>query len=329
MIDPGLLVCPRCRHTLTATPDLLRCTSCHNEYPVIVGIPDLRVAPDPWIDIEADRAKGLAVNAQAAPGFEAAVREYWRITPGTTSADAERHTDHVLHAVARTREWVSSLEATPTPGESWLDLGCGTADLACAVPEGVVVTSLDIAFRWLVVAQRRLAQAELANALVCGNAEALPFPDASFDRVVALGTLEQCRDLDLVLSESRRVLRPGGRFHARSSNRYTLLREPHVGIWGVGLVPRAWTDRYVRWRGGSGYQHHFPRSAAEFAAALRRAGFRSTRVQAAAMLDAERHRLPAPLARLAPAYNLMRRTAVLERISRTVGPLLDVQGVAP
>ena len=327
MITPLRLVCPYCRHNLTAQTDALRCDSCQRDFPVIAGIPDLRVAPDPWIDVIADRAKGIAVGAQAAPGLEGAVREYWRMTPKTGTNDAERHTDHVLHAVARTREWVTNLQPTPVPGEAWLDLGCGTADLTCAVPEGVEVTGLDVAFRWLVVATRRLTEEGRSGPLICGNAEALPFPSGSFDRVVALGTLEQCQDLNSVLSEVRRVLRPGGRFHARSSNRFTLLSEPHVGIWGVGFVPRAVADRYVRWRGGGGYQHHWPHSAAELHRALKRAGFVQTRVLASRMLGAERNRLPGQLSHLAPAYDLLRRTPLIRQVARTFAPLLDVEGV--
>ena len=43
-----------------------------------------------------------------------------------------------------------------------------------------------------------------------GNAEALTFPDASFDAVFSVTVLEEC-DADRALSEMRRVLRPGGR----------------------------------------------------------------------------------------------------------------------
>ncbi len=322
-------ICPYCRGELAGDQESLRCDSCQRAFPVLLDIPDLRVAPDPWIGLVEDRAKALRVERESAPGFEAAVRHYWALTPGTPTADATRHIDHVLHAGERTAEWVAALTPTPTPGEQWLDLGCGTADLAAAAPPGVTVSGLDIAFRWLVIARRRLREAERTADLVCGNAEALPHPDASFDRVIALGTLEHCADLGAALAEARRVLRPGGHLHIRTANRYSLLAEPHVGIWGAGWLPRHWADRYVRWRGGTGYQHHWPRGAGALARALDRAGFRQVTVRAAGMLAAERSRLPAALAPMLPVYDAMRRLPIGGRACRAVAPLLDAQGVAP
>jgi ubiquinone/menaquinone biosynthesis C-methylase UbiE len=43
-----------------------------------------------------------------------------------------------------------------------------------------------------------------------GNAERLPFADASFDHAYSVTVLEEC-DADLALRELRRVVRPGGR----------------------------------------------------------------------------------------------------------------------
>jgi len=45
---------------------------------------------------------------------------------------------------------------------------------------------------------------------VCGNAEALPFADNTFDAVAAFDVVEHCADEQQALAEMRRVLRPGG-----------------------------------------------------------------------------------------------------------------------
>jgi len=45
---------------------------------------------------------------------------------------------------------------------------------------------------------------------VLGDAEALPFPDASFDRYVSAGSIEYWPDPARAIAEAHRVLRPGG-----------------------------------------------------------------------------------------------------------------------
>lgn len=317
------LICPRCRRTLARIGDALVCGPCQTDYPIVSGIPDVRIAPDPWIGMTDDRAKGTAIDAEAPEGLEPAVRAYWARTPTTSAIDATRHIDHVLRAIHRTREWVAGVTPAPVAGERWLDLGCGTADLACAVPISVHVTGLDVAFRWLIVARRRLREMGRDVELYCGNAEALPFPDATFDRVVALGTLEHCADLAPVLREARRVLRPEGYLHVRTANRWSLLPEPHVGLMGVGWLPRPLADRYVRMRGGRGYRHHRLPGPGELRRALRLAGFTNISVRAAEMLPAEAERMPRLLRKALPIYDHLRGWPATRHWCRAFAPLLD------
>jgi len=323
------LCCPRCRQALEEIAEGLRCPGCSRVYPAVLGIPDLRIAPDPWIGIEADRAKGQQLERETADlDFEAMVGAYWAMTPETPAKQALRFISHVKTAEARSAEWLATLQPPIKPGERWLDLGCGTADIAAAAGAGVETVSLDVAFRWLVVARRRLKERRVPSQLICGNAEALPFPDRSFDRVLMLGTLEHCPELEPVLSEAGRVLRAGGLLHLRSANRFSALPEPHVGLFGVGWLPRAWADPYVRWRTGGRYQQHWLRGAMELRRALRRADFRGVRVEAAALLKAESDRLPALLRRAGPTYAWLRRTPGFRWVCRRVAPLLEASGQA-
>lgn len=57
---------------------------------------------------------------------------------------------------------------------------------------------------------RRLAGHGVTAHLVSGSAEAMPYPDAHFDVVLAISAIEFIPDLPAACREVRRVLRPGG-----------------------------------------------------------------------------------------------------------------------
>jgi SAM-dependent methyltransferase len=330
---PGLQwVCPTCRSDLDADDAALHCGQCQVRYPVIAGIPDLRVGPDPWIGLVEDRRKALRLEAETAGlGLEDALRVYWAMTPETPPDRAARFIEHVLAAESRSRDWLRqvAVEAPrPEPGP-WLDLGCGTADLAAAAGAGQVVIGADIAMRWLVLARKRAGLHAAAHPLVCCCAERLPFESHSVPRVFALGLLEHCASASDVLAEAARVLRPGGSLLVRTVNRYSVFREPHVGVWGVGFLPRRWADAYVRLWGGGGYRHHRPLSALELAAALRRAGLVDVSVRPAAILPADRDRLRGVAARVAPAYERLRRLAPTRWLLSAISPVLEARGTKP
>ena len=322
-------VCPACHAALdhhTAANERYRCVACDRVYPVVIGIPDFRLRADPWIGLEADREKGMALEAETLDAdFETTVRAYWARTPGTPREQAERFTQFVVSAEPRAAEWLARASAGDVSRGWWLDVGCGTADLVLAgARRGQRAIGIDIAFRWLVVARRRLQRAGVSAPLVCCNGEHLPFPDRSFRRVVSLGTLEHSLDADAIVAEAARVLEPNGRLHVRTVNRFSLLPEPHVGVWGVGFVPRRWADAYVRWRSGQRYEHHRPLSPREIRSAARASGLRDVRVSAASLLSADRARLGA-LAAVAPAYELARRAPALGRLVSWGAPLLDLE----
>lgn len=323
-------VCPRCTGDVEAGSEAYRCRRCGARFPVVLGIPDFRVVPDPWIGLEDDREKARRlVERSRGASLEAMVHAYWAMTPGTPTHTAARFVQHVMTAYDRSREWLDRLdEAPPSPVGDWLDLGTGTGDLACAVAaRGIQAVGVDIAMRWLVVARRRAELDGVAVDLVCGNAEHLPFADGTFVRVASVGTIEHCVSANRALSEARRVLVRGGDVRLRTVNRFTMLAEPHVGIWGVGLVPRRMADRYVRWRGGDGYAHHRPLSSGELRRGLTRGGFTAVRIEAAPLLATERSRLGS-LQWAADAYERARHLPVARSALRWTAPLLEASGVA-
>jgi arsenite methyltransferase len=102
------------------------------------------------------------------------------------------------------------------PGERVLDLGsgAGTDSLVAARMVGTEgsVTGSDMTPEMLDKARRSAAEMGAGNVeFVEGEAEKLPFADASFDVVISNGVIDLIPDKDAVFSELYRVLVPGGR----------------------------------------------------------------------------------------------------------------------
>ena len=103
-----------------------------------------------------------------------------------------------------------------TPGERVLDLGsgAGTDSLVAVQMVGRAgrVTGIDMTPEMLAKARAAAAEMGVANAeFVEGEAEQLPFADASFDVVISNGVIDLIPDKDAVFGELYRVLAPGGR----------------------------------------------------------------------------------------------------------------------
>jgi arsenite methyltransferase len=101
-------------------------------------------------------------------------------------------------------------------GECVLDLGsgAGTDSLIAVQMVGAQghVTGIDMTPEMLSKARAAAAQMDVTNVeFVEGEAERLPFPDASFDVVISNGVIDLIPDKDAVFAELFRVLAPGGR----------------------------------------------------------------------------------------------------------------------
>jgi SAM-dependent methyltransferase len=88
-----------------------------------------------------------------------------------------------------------------------LDAGCGTGyDIQCLTQhENADVVGLDISQDALSFCQKRGIRQ-----LVCGNGTLFPFPESSFDIVLALNIIELIQDDRTALKELARILKPGG-----------------------------------------------------------------------------------------------------------------------
>jgi 2-polyprenyl-6-hydroxyphenyl methylase/3-demethylubiquinone-9 3-methyltransferase len=101
-----------------------------------------------------------------------------------------------------------------------LDVGCGggilTEEFARA---GFAVTGIDPAPESVATARAHAAATGLAIDYQVGTGEQLPFATASFDHVACCDVLEHVEQVDHVISEIARVLRPGGLFFYDTINR--------------------------------------------------------------------------------------------------------------
>jgi 2-polyprenyl-6-hydroxyphenyl methylase / 3-demethylubiquinone-9 3-methyltransferase len=130
-------------------------------------------------------------------------------------------------------------------GASVLDLGCAGGFMAEAMAErGAVVTGIDPAAEAIAEAQAHAAAHGKSIRYDVGVGEVLPYADASFDAVVCVDVLEHVADLDRVLVETARVLRPGGKFLFDTINRNPLAAFATITMAEdvLGLLPKGTHD---------------------------------------------------------------------------------------
>lgn len=118
------------------------------------------------------------------------------------------------------RLWKDRLirEIRPTADLAYLDVAGGTGDIAFRIRKATrnqaQVTICDLDEAMLRVGRDRAVDKGWVSGFewITGNAESLPFPDASFDVYTIAFGLRNVTRIDTALREAHRVLRPGGRF---------------------------------------------------------------------------------------------------------------------
>ena len=169
----------------------------------------------------------------------------------------------------------ATVAAVVEPGDRVLDACCGTGDLAVAVSRaGARVTGLDFSERMLERARGKSAEVEWVQ----GDAQQLPFEDASFDAATVGFGVRNLEDLERGLAELRRILRPGGRLAILEITRPRGLLAPFYRLWFDGFVPLL--GKVLP--GGAAYTYlpasvrRFP-GAEDLAALIDECGFEGTR----------------------------------------------------
>jgi len=306
-------VCPICKGELEDADGAgYQCHSCNRTYPIVCNIPDFRIAPDPYISIDEDREKGRHLaEAARTRSFRQMLEYYYSITPEDPADLALGWTGHALAGPK-----IAAGILGGRSGEALLDVGCATGGMLTAASATFSrLVGVDVAFRWLVVAQTQLREAGVDATLVCANAEALPFRTGSFDWITCVDVAEHLRDLGQAVVEFHRV---APRLLCVTNNRYAPLPDPQVGLFGVGYLPRKWQPGYVAWRRRDLHRYNVAmRSAGELKANLERAGYRHVQLSAAKLYAPHRPEMD----RMLHAYNEW--APIFEPLTRLVGPKLE------
>jgi SAM-dependent methyltransferase len=159
-------------------------------------------------------------------------------------------------------------------GRDVVELGCGTAYVsAWLARRGARPVGIDNSQAQLDTARELQAEHGVEFPLIHGNAERVPYPDASFDFAISeYGASIWC-DPYLWIPEAARLLRPGGRLHFLVNAVLVMMCIPDLEGDPVGdrlLRPQFGMHRF-EWPDDDSVEFHLPHG--ELIALLRRTGF--------------------------------------------------------
>jgi ubiquinone/menaquinone biosynthesis C-methylase UbiE len=154
---------------------------------------------------ETDTPANVMVIPMATNEHTVVVRESFTRQAGIFTGDNSPFARRFASPLA----WIEPLDETMIV----LDVACGAAHASeQAAPLVHQVVGIDITPALLAVGAERLAAAGIRNVILQqGDANALPFVDASFDIVVCRSSVHHFANPEVVLAEMARVCRPGGR----------------------------------------------------------------------------------------------------------------------
>ncbi len=275
------------------------------------------------------KAERIAERARGSD-FRALVEYYWSITPEEPAEMARRFTGQALAAADRGRHLLDAQLMVRTQLKRGaithvLDLGTRTGGLLLAAAERADhVVGIDIAFRWLIIARKRLEEAGRCAQLTCCCAEFLPFRESTFDLVLAENLLEHTAQQQQCIEEAHRLLKSDGIFFATTWNRLALAPEPHVRLWGVGWLPLRLAKRYVKLRKGVNYDHVRLLSIFGLTRIVRRTPFRECFMVLPTFSAAELRNLSMVQRATIKLYHRIKDWPLFRGLLRIFGPVLHL-----
>jgi len=242
-------ICPLCQGPLRRESEAYVCARDQRSYPVTLGIPDLRVYTDQLVQSVTEQALIARLLAEYPNRSFAELVELDRsLSPAVPSSLRARRRVHIEGGVVRAKSSLAEMQrlgALSARGQ-FLEIGCGTGEfLVAAADVFQTVVGLDISLPRLILAKKQLEETGRQAIVISASAESLPFSHESFHLVVGSDVIEHVENPVQVMREAYRVLVSGGAIFLATPNRWSLTPEPHVNVWGVGFLPKAWRERYV------------------------------------------------------------------------------------
>ena len=324
-------VCPACRSVLEQGESALTCAGCRRRFPIVAGIPDLRLNSDPD---DVGRAKALAARFDDFD-FPGLMREGGGLlAQGSISQNPVLRERFIATIVVQAQTAAAYLDAVERergvplgPADRLLEIGCGTGAFAAgAAARGCRVVAVDISMRVLILAKKRLAEAGRTDVqLACCDGERPPFLPSSFEIVAASDVIEHTPQPDAFVSACADLLVPLGLLFLATPNRFSLSLEPHVRLWGVGFLPRRLAHWYVRTARKVSYRGVQPLSAHQLRRLLVDHQLRPTIVCPEIPVSSQRLYRGIEL-RLVRAYNRGRTFPLMRPLLLAVGPFFHVFG---
>jgi ubiquinone/menaquinone biosynthesis C-methylase UbiE len=278
------------------------------------------------------------MDGQEVAEAKRAAVEQWTADPcGEVVAEGEAGTQSYFRSLLASRTeyapWMEEeLAYAATRDRDVLDVGCGQGiDVARFAAAGARATGIDLTPRHVELATAHVAAIGLDATIVQGDAEELPFADASFDRVSSNGVLHHTPRFEVALTEIHRVLRPGGEaqivVYNRNSLHYWFNQVLYAGILQRGLLQErsmaGVLSRNVEFSQVGARPLVRVYSPRQVRRALRAAGFAdvTSTVRHMNVDDAF------PLTLLAPRVPKLRDPALLDRLGRRAGWYVIGRGV--
>jgi SAM-dependent methyltransferase len=171
----------------------------------------------------ADRGAAMAfqgVRSSQSTSTDTDNRVFWDELCGSQFARSIGVVDRTSESLKRFDDWYlrfypyldRHLSLESLRGRRVLEVGLGYGTVAQRIAEhGAEYVGLDIAAGPVSMVRHRLAQCGLAGQAVQGSILSPPLETASFDAVIAIGSLHHTGDLRGAIHSCRSLLRPGGR----------------------------------------------------------------------------------------------------------------------